>query len=633
MFKCGVFLVFISLLAQAVKADITDTIFAIEQVVAKGVKFDGYSHGAKLLPIDSFQIAINQMNSVAELFAQQSLVNVTSYGPGGQAGVKIRGGGSDHTTIVWNGLNLKPPMSGEINYSAINTVLFDEIIIQPGGSSTMYGSGAATGVVFLTNKLNLNNKGFGAGANTEVGSFESYGLNAEGSYTGKKIGTRLYVGYQQAENNFKYKYGNKTKVLEHAAYTNLSVSQQNSFKLGRSSKLETDFWYTKLFKEIPSLISDTKTGKTEQDDENLNFALNFSHYGNNWFAKYRGGVIVYNNSFLGYQDSAFYTAVNKSQSYINEIEVKYSFNKSHKIFLGVNYTIDQAQSDSYTKKAIRNQLDFFGRYSGSFFADKLKLNAEGRQAITDGIPIPFVYSAGVNFELLKGLFIKSSGAKLYSLADLNDLYWTETAWASGNSDLEPEYGCSLESGIEHFYSNSKLSFRHELTIYNSKLNNAIVWLPDTSQKWRPNNLEATLTQGIEFTGKTQLFFTHSSLTFGYDYALTDAKLSDSTLAEDELVQRRYIPKHKAGAKIRYQLKGFSAATYVQFVGERYIDNVSLPLDSYFLLDFYMNYQLPLGKSSLTIYTKFKNLLDTNYQVMAGYAQPGRSVYLGINYKF
>ena len=187
MIKSGVFIVFITVMAQSAFADIADTVIAIKEVVTKGVKFDGYSVGAKLVPIDSFQLSLNQMNSVAELFAQQSLVNVTSYGPGGHAGVKIRGGGADHTTIIWNGLNLKPPMSGEINYSAINAGVFDEIKIQPGGSSTMYGTGAATGVVFLANKLDIKNKGLFSDINVEAGSFDTYGVNAKVAITLKTL--------------------------------------------------------------------------------------------------------------------------------------------------------------------------------------------------------------------------------------------------------------------------------------------------------------------------------------------------------------------------------------------------------------------------------------------------------------
>lgn len=632
MNKKGVFIPVLVLIVKLASANITDTIIALEPVVAKGIKFDNVSVGAKLIPIDTFQLSVNQMNSIAELFAQQSLVSITSYGPGGQAGIKIRGGSADHTTIVWNGLNLKPPMSGEINYSAINSGVFDQIEIQPGGSSTMYGSGAATGVVFLSNKLNMNRKGFKASLSTEAGSYGSYGLNGDVSIVGEKFGTRLFIGGQTAENNYQFKDGKKTKTQAHAAYDSYSLVQQNCMKFSPSTKLETDIWYSKLYKEVPSLKSTSGEGKTEQEDQNLNIALNVSHYKSNWYIKYRGGFIWYYNWFLGFDDD-YYTAINESRTFINEVETKYSLHRAHKLYFGVNHTYDIAYSDSYTGDAQRNQLDFFGRYAVNVFGEKLKFNIEGRQAITDSKLQPFVYSAGMNLAITKGLNWKISGAKLYSLPDLNDLYWGRTAYASGDSTLEPEFGWNIETGISQSNTIGRILLSHEVTFYRNHLSQAIVWLPDTNNIWIPRNLEGTLTTGIEFAGQASMNFQNSRLSINYDYTYTDARVLDSTKANDELVQKRYVPKHKTGLKINYSLNGFSIAAYSQFVGERYIDDVSFPLDPYVLVDLFFNYRFNLRKTEFQIYTKIKNVLNADYEVMAGYAQPGRALYIGTNIKF
>lgn len=632
MIKNGVLITVLLVTVRLVSANITDTIIALDPVVAKGVKFENVSVGAKLVPIDSFQLTLNQMNSVAELLLRQSLVSVTTYGPGGQAGVKIRGGSADHTTIVWNGLNLKPPMSGEVNYSAVNSGVFDQIEIQPGGSSTMYGSGAATGVVFLSNKLNMKRKGLSAGVSAEAGSFGSYGLSGDIGYVDEKFGTRLFVGGQVAENNYSYKVGKETKTQEHAAYQNLSLLQQNVFKFSPSTLLETDLWLTSLFKEIPSMKSTSGIGKTEQTDENFNFALNLSHYLPRGYLKYRSGVIRYNNEFLGY-DSAYYTAVNKSNSIINEIESKFNLNQTNQLFFGINHTYDKAFSDSYIEDAIRNQLDFFGRYSGIFFHERLKINIEGREAITDGQPLPFVYSGGINVKVVESLNWKVSASKLYSLPDLNDLYWGQTAFAKGNPDLEPEYGWNIETGLLQLSKVGIVGLRHEVTVYRNYLDQAIVWLPDGQGIWTPRNVDGTLTTGLEFAGQTGINYSISDLIFSYDYVYTNAKVLDGDKPLDELEQKRYVPKHKAGFNVQYSIFGFSIATYSQFVSERLIDDVSLPLDPYVLVDFYFSYQLKTKKTNTLFYIKLKNTLDTDYEVMNDYAQPGRSVHVGTNIKF
>ena len=632
MSRNGVLISVLLVTVKLVSASITDTIIALDPVVTKGVKFENISVGAKLVPIDSFQIAMNQMQSVAELFAQQSLVTVTSYGPGGQAGVKIRGGNADHTTIIWNGLNLKPPMSGELNYSNVVTGAFDQIEIQPGGSSTMYGSGAATGVVFLSNSINLNDKGTKFKAGIEGGSYNSYGLNGDIAHASDNFGTRLFIGHQHSDNNFGYTYGEDQKIQQHAAATSNSINQQNIFKLSKATRLETDIWFTELHKDFPAKKSDTKEGLTEQDDKNFNLAINLSHYLTNGYIKYRGGVIWYYNDFLGY-DSTYYNAVNRSNSYINEIETKYNISSNHSLFLGVNHTFDKAYSDSYISDASRNQLDFFGRYAMKFLQTRLLINLEGRQAITDGDAQPFIYSGGAEYRLVSSFSLKAAASKLYSLPDLNDLYWGRTVFAVGNPNLLPESGWSAEAGITEQHQFWKMQVAHELTIYQNLLNQAIVWLPNENNLWTPINVEGTKTSGLEFTGNLLLNAGKSTISLQYDYAYTDARIQDSTKSKEELVQKPYIPKHKAGINIKYQYSSYSVALFTQYVSERYYDNVSRPLKPYLLLDLYVNYSFKIKNTDLLTYFKCKNVLDTDYEIMNDYAQPGRSYYIGTNIKF
>ncbi len=616
--------------------NITDTIIALDPVVAKSVKFNRQILGAKIISVDTFQLAVNPLTSLSEILSLQSIATVTSYGPGGQAGIKMRGGQSDHTTVIWNGLNLKPPMSGELNYSTITSGIIDDIKIQPGGSSTMYGSGASTGVVYLSNKLDMTNKGLKAGIGGEVGSYEYYGINAETQYITKKYGARLALVYADAENNFKYKAGKKIKQEEHAAYNTLSLIQQNVFIINSATKIETDFWYSSHFKQIPSLISDAEPGKTEQTDDNMRLAINLNHIGEKYYVKYRGGFLDYLNDFLGYDltELDYYTAINRSRTIINEIETKYQLSEQHAFYFGANYTYDKVKTENYTNDgANRNQLDFFGRYGLNLLENQLEVNIEGRQSITDGTVQPFIYSAGANFIFFNDFTLKSLFAKLYTLPDLNDLYWTKTAYATGNADLLPESGYSFEIGLLHKKNIGLTSINHEITGYYTELNDAIVWITDSSSIWLPVNYNQSTNYGLEFIGNTKLAFSKWVLNFGYDYCYTHAMVKSKNSDGTEATQRTYIPKHKAGIKIQSSYNNFSAGIYSQYVGERIIDDASLPLEDYYLLDIYTNYKLKLLKKPFTIYGKIKNALNTNYRIMSGYAQPLRTFYLGINYKF
>lgn len=634
MLKRGVLFIYGLLVCYAFAyADIADTIIVLDEVVAKGVKFDRYSIGAKIIRVDSFTFSTNKLNSIAELLAGQSAVTLTSYGVGGQASIKIRGGGADHTTVIWNGLNLKPPMSGEINYSASNVGQFDNIVIQPGGASTMYGTGAATGVIFLSNDLSLNNSGYSGSVTIEGGSYNSTAIQTIAGYSGEKYAGRISFSRQSAENDFSFKYGKKTKTQEHAAFQTINIAQQNAFLIGQHSKVETDFWYVNHFKEVPALTSDTKIGTSEQEDNNLRMALNYSLFRSGFSFKYRAGFLADNIYYVDYDTLIGFDSRNKSHSIINEIETKFTQSRFYKLYIGLNNTLEKGSSDYYTSEAHRNLTAVFGRLNSDFFKRKLNVSLEVRQEMADFEAIPLVYSIGSSYSLIKQLSVKGQFSKLYSLPDMNDLYWAEDGFSTGNPDLIPEYGWNAEVGLDWNITKTSFSLKNSLTVYTNQMKDAIIWMPDSVDgKWMPNNYEGSESNGIEFSGSYGIKRSKSRYQLSYGYSYTDAQIIESDESE-EGSQKIYIPKHQSNMALNYTYKRFSTGISTSWVGERLIDEVSLPLDSYMLMDFSLNYTVKLTNTSLSTTFKIRNLTDTDYVVLAGYAQAPRSYYAGISYTF
>jgi len=70
----------------------------------------------------------------------------------------IRGASAGHTVVVWNGLALQSPMLGLLDLSMLPSGLVDEVSIQYGGQSTLWGSGAIGGVIHLNNQAKFGKK-------------------------------------------------------------------------------------------------------------------------------------------------------------------------------------------------------------------------------------------------------------------------------------------------------------------------------------------------------------------------------------------------------------------------------------------------------------------------------------------
>ncbi len=66
-----------------------------------------------------------------------------------------------HTAILWNGFNIQNAMLGQTDLSLLPAVFFDEVEIEYGGSSAVWGSGAVAGSIHLNNRA-----GFGRGLKT-----------------------------------------------------------------------------------------------------------------------------------------------------------------------------------------------------------------------------------------------------------------------------------------------------------------------------------------------------------------------------------------------------------------------------------------------------------------------------------
>ncbi len=622
-----------------IRASIGDTIM-LNKVVAKGAKFNCTSVGAKIYAIDSLSSETYKSGSLAELLQQQSLIYVKTYGSGGLASVSLRGGSSRHTAVIWNGFNLRSPMSGGLNFSSLPAGFIDDVIIQPGGSSTMYGSGASSGIIFLSNNLPLNKEGLGINLSTEIASFGTYSGIASIGYSGSTFATRFRVGLQHARNDFvfnnKDKFGNPLDTLKHASFNRRSFAHQASLKIGQHSSVETDLWYIQYYKEIPASTLDYKESEASQQDENLRFALNFSSYYNRWLLRFRSGVINDNTYYLDPVEPRVETE-NKSLSVINEIEGKYSPERHQTIFLGINQTYEKASTEGYISDISRNRYSIYGRYNLTMLKDRFQASLESRQEIIDNKSIPFVFSLGSSILISSQVSIRGVMAKHYTLPVFDDLYWKEDGFARGNPDLKPEYGWNYEAGLVHSLKKSSFSLQHDITGYSNFTNDLIIWLPSTGNdteesKWEPRNVDKSISRGFEIMGDAEYLIRKSAIQLKYIYSYADAVIINERPTGSEKQQRIYVPKHNISLSAGYLFNKVSVLYTQTYTGKCFYDDTHT-IDAYSLSNLRIRYSLKCSFVCIDIYLKIRNMFNEQYQVMVGYAQPPRNYALGINMTF
>ena len=164
--------------------------------------------------IDSAEIADSKKDNVMDLLRDEYGVNVVQQGgPGKLASVYLRGGGSEHTLVLIDGVEMNMPSDpgNTYDFSNLPTDNIQRIEILRGPQSTLYGSDALAGVINIITKTGEGrNKFF---LSSEGGSYHTYKLN------GSISGTYDIFNYQLNLNRMKTdgfssassKYGNTEK--------------------------------------------------------------------------------------------------------------------------------------------------------------------------------------------------------------------------------------------------------------------------------------------------------------------------------------------------------------------------------------------------------------------------------------
>jgi vitamin B12 transporter len=626
-------------------ASITDTIHNIQEIEVVSSRLDQYFIGSSVQKIDSQILAKYESQSLAELLSYQSLVTVKSYGPGGVAGISIRGGASHHASVIWNGINIQSPMLGEVNLSTLPVNFIDKAYIQYGGATTLFGSGAATGSIHLSDELQLN-KGFQADISGSLGiNHPNFGIKNIGvsnylqsgklSYCQKRWATSVKFFFQDNKNDFEYK-SEKTNVeyekLIHGSYKQYGIALSNKFRLGNKSVFGADIWLLNLYKEIPNQVNNYEPGRNNQTDRNFMYSIYYKYLGPDIQFKFQSGGF-YNQ--VQYEDSLNLPLVTNNRSYSNIHIAEITSEIFRNVHFGfvLEYKNERALSDFYDEWKVRNIVSpvFSVKYENNRIASVLSM----RKEFVDGGFIPFVFSSGVDLKLFSGISLKGQLSKNYTLPTFNNMYWTFDGFSKGNPDLLPEKGWSGEAGLCYILKSDYVQFNSSAVVFGNNISNWSQWLPDSNGIWTPINVKEGISKGVELDAylKSEFAKIQLSLKMRYGYTSATAKKTGNTSIKSG-EQMYYIPEHQGYVGYIFAYK-FYLLDYTQsFTGKRKYDDSDRFLPAYSIGNLTLQAIVPLKqKMQLRIFTKINNLWNTDYQMKHSYSMPLRQYILGIKFLF
>ncbi len=610
-----------------------DTI-AIDEVIIKGTIKTVKPFGYNTADFDSITRSINQHNSLAALLSFKSSVFVKNYGSGGIATTSIRGTGATHSQIAWNNIVINNPMSGQFDLTLIPAGFFDDIRVFYGGSSMDAGGGATGGLINIETKPVFQKNTTITISNT-AGSFSTfsglYNVNA-GSEKFQSV-TKAFL--QSSRNDFTYQdnFSSAERIIrrrENNDYHCKGFLQEIHLR-GPRNLFSASFWYQASDRNLPSPVIALQSASGEkQYDESIRSVLNFSSHESKYDVKMTAAVLSDKLNYINRMSST------DSRNNVTTAIIKASAGKNiterFRMDLLISEELNSINSNNYDGHKTRSNLltQIVANYSVSEFVRGRFLL---REYLLDSKLLVPDFSSGIEWMISeKHPVVLGAGiSKNSKIPALNDMYWIP----GGNSALKNETGYNVELSAG-YVGNTDKAFRikSDLTMFGNMIRNMIQWRPGAYSYWTAENIGRVNTAGIEsetclsFSGKMVYWSLNAGVTFT---RAVDKKQNISEMSISPQIP--YIPLYQFNINNLLRWKKIYSVVTSHYTGKRFItsDN-SQYLPGYLLNDLILGIKLNPGRNELDVNVKVNNISNINYQIIAWYPLPGRSVEARLNFK-
>jgi len=532
-------------------------------------------------------------------------------GPGGATSVFLRGGNSDYTLVLIDGVRVNSPTTGAFDFADLTVDNIERIEIVRGPQSTLYGSDAIGGVINIITK-----RGAGTPAVTvsaEAGSYQSFRESAGVTGATPLLDYSLSVarfdtnGFSSADRHN----GNSEKD----GYGNTTVSSRLGMNLEDSGRLDLTARYTGAKVDLDNCCPPVDDPNFVQDNHFGLISASYSRPLTAWWNQEL--VVAYNTDNLETRDpdpaDSFNNYKTKTEERHLDWRHHFSISEADLLTLGYEYdgqrannkgSFDKTISDGAVYVQSQHQVsDLFSQLVGvradynSRYGDVITYKAEGAYRVpVTGTRFRAAYGTGFHGPTLNLLFYPGFS----------------------NPNLKPETSENIEGGFEQPLFSNTVSLR--ATYFHANYNNLIV---SSAPTYIPENIGRATAQGTELEMN---YSPLKSVTLKGNYTYTGTRNEDNG---QELPRR---PRQKASAGLNVKpAPSFNLRFDLLYVGKRFDDIANTqPVGAYTLLNASGSFDLT---RNVQVFARAENLFNRKYEEVLGYGTAGRSAYGGLKVTF
>lgn len=570
--------------------------------------------------------------NLAEQLKQGSPIFVKSYGANGIATLNIRGTGSGHTKVYWNGIDISSAGLGLMDLSLLpGSNSFEEMELSYGSGALAYSSGNLGGGLLLNSSPNFQSI-YKQELQLSGGSFGRQQLHFQNQYGKGELRAQTFLSFASAENNYAFRSAGserRDQTLQNADFQQFHLKQYLYHRLPKSL-ISARIWYNQSIRNLPAIsLSDPALHDRMEDRNgylNLDWQKQFARSGHlHWIS----GIVYSSNRFflnagedfswnewISYQSMLRYRLPEKHWAGKGKMNTQFSW-QSRWDYVSASYT------NLRWTHALFGQLnlDSYGPWNAQ---------VQLRQEYNDGSGFtPLTGSLAIGYQLGDQFQLFLNGGRNYRLPSLNDLYWEP----GGNPDLLPELSYNSELGLEFKMHRASWSYGLSTHLFYMEIDNWIQWVPNGGI-WRPENFKRVQNTGLELglklERKGQAF--HAGLELQYQY-LQSLNLSgtDSELNGKETT---YNPNHNLSSRLFLNFGRWQATYQLNFTDRFFLDEANyFFMPSYLIQDFRLNYRWDLQNHKLQSFLAVNNLGNRDYQIIPWRPEPGIHFIIGLKWRW
>ena len=559
--------------------------------------------------ITAEQIAASGQTSLVDLLQQQRGLEVSrNGGPGTAASVFLRGAGNVQNVVLVDGVRVGSSTLGGATWSALPLSQIDRIEIVYGPLSTMYGADAVGGVVQIFTKRGERAPSLTVGAG--IGSYGTRSLEAGLSgATGGEHAVRysVNVARERADGFSATRPQSFSFNPDKDGYTRESASGQLGMDLAKGHEIGLTFLHSRLEGQYDA-------GPSDVNDRSISRIGAYSVYSRNQLLPNWTSLLRFSSGLDKARDISAYgidTARTRQDALTWQNDITIGSDLAQVL---LERRIEHVDSSNFSadSRATNAIAASYQMRRGAHLASASLRNDDSSQygSKTTG-------NLGYGYRITDALRVNASAGTSFRAPTYNELYFPNY----GVPTNRPERGRNVEAGVYY----EKGGDRFSAVFYRNRVSDLIVYAaecpvsPDNYPFGCAYNVNQALLTGVTLGASTRIgpYTLRGSLDF--------QNPRDETT--DLLLPRR--AKRHGTVALEYATGALSGGVETRFASRRYDDGANTTaLAGYGLLNLYASYQLGRDWS---VYGRWNNVLDKNYELASGYATAGSNVFVGVRY--